>query len=165
MGSNIEPARNLVAAMSLLAVRVSIVATSQVFETVPVGIGTQAAFLNAAIEIRCDLEPGTLKHQVLRPLEEELGRVRSDDRNAPRTIDLDISYFGQRVVRDTDSGLEIPDPETLSQAHVAIPLADLAPGFIHPVAGVTLERIAASLDASGVRPRAELALWPQSGRF
>ena len=151
LGSNIEPDRNLLAATQLLADHVQVVAASRVYETLPVGGSTGPSFLNAALEIRCDLGPGQLKHRVLRPLEEELGRVRSDDRNAPRTLDMDISLYGQRVVHDVDWSLDIPDPEILQRAHVAIPLADVAPRILHPVVDLTLAEIAARFDADGVR--------------
>ena len=165
LGSNIEPGQNLLAATKLLAQQVQVVAASRVFETQPVGGGTGPVFLNAALEIRCDLGPGSLKHRVLRPLEELLGRIRSDNRNAARTIDMDISLYGQRVFHDTGACLEIPDPEILSRAHVAIPLADVAPRVLHPVVRLTLEEIAARFDGRGVRVSEGLVLWPQSDKF
>jgi len=165
LGSNIGPDRNLVAATRLLARRVQIVAVSRVYETLPVSGSSGPVFLNAALEIRYDLGPGPLKHRVLRPLEEELGRVRSEDRNAPRTLDMDISLYGQRVVHDAASSLEIPDPEILKRAHVAIPLADVAPRTLHPVAGLTLEEIAERFDNRGVRVFEGLVLWPQSDKL
>ena len=89
---------------------------------------------------------------VLRPLEAELGRVRGPDRNAPRPIDLDIAFAGDLVVRDPALGLEIPDPEIIARAHLALPLADLAPEAVHPLDGRTLGAIAAGFaDAPGVR--------------
>ena len=165
LGSNIEPERHLMAATRRLATRVEILAVSRVYATVPVGVRQGPVFLNAAVEIRCPLSAGDLRHQILRPLEEELGRRRSADRNAPRTLDLDISLFGQRVIRDQALGLEIPDPEILTRAHVAVPLADLAPSVRHPITGQTLLQIAQGLETGGVRIREELALWSQSDRL
>jgi 2-amino-4-hydroxy-6-hydroxymethyldihydropteridine diphosphokinase len=165
LGSNIEPDHHLFEATRLLARQVRIVTASRVYETLPVGESGGPSFLNAALEIRCDLEPETLKYQVLRPLEEKLGRVRSNDRNAPRTLDMDISLYGQRVVHRAASGLEIPDPEILRRAHVAIPLADVAPEARHPVVGLSLEEIARRLDGSGVRLYPGLVLWPQSDKL
>ena len=120
-------------------------------------------FLNAAIEVRCDLTPRELKYEVLRSVERELGRVRTANRNAPRTIDLDISLVGQQVFEDRVAGMEIPDPEILTQAHVAIPLADLAPERLHPITGERLREIAARLDDRGIQARADLKLWPETG--
>lgn len=165
LGSNIEPDRHLYDATRLLASRVRIVTASQVFETVPVGAGDGPPFLNAALKILCDLEPQSLKHGILRPIEQEMGRIRSNDPNAPRTIDMDISLFGDCVLQDEASGLEIPDPEILCRAHIAIPLADVAPETLHPVAGLRLLEIAQRLDRSGVRIHPGLVLWPQSERL
>jgi len=89
-----------------------------------------------------------LKFGVLRPLEVKLGRRRSADRYAPRTIDLDIAFFGSLVIDDPARGLVIPDPDIGICAHLALPLADLEPLFRHPVSGETLAQLAASFTAS-----------------
>jgi 7,8-dihydro-6-hydroxymethylpterin-pyrophosphokinase len=87
--------------------------------------------------------------------------VRSADRNAPRTVDVDISIFGCRVVEDPEAELVIPDPEILTRAHVAVPLADLAPDLPHPVTGERLADIAARLEsASSLRVHPRLRLDP-----
>lgn len=165
LGSNIEPLHHLLTAARRLADAVQIVAASGIYETTPVGDSAGPVFLNAALEIRCGVGPGSLKHRVLRPLEESLGRVRSADRNAPRTIDIDISLFGQRVLDDPAAGLEIPDPEILTRAHVAIPLANVAPTVLHPVVGLALGVIAGRFGDSGVDACPGLVLWPQSDRL
>lgn len=163
LGSNIEPRVNLVRATSLLASKLQVMAASHVFETLPVGAAGESVFLNAAVQVCCSLSPADLKFQVLRPLEEDLGRKRSADRNAPRTIDLDISLFGDRVVEDPAAGLRIPDPEILLRAHVALPLADLAPDRRHPVTGERMSEIAARFEVGDeVHIVPGLALWPQS---
>lgn len=165
IGSNIEPERFLVEAVELLARQLSIDRVSRVFETLPVGEGPAASFLNAALAIHCDEEPEDLKFRILRPLEAELGRVRTSNPNSPRTIDVDISLFGQRIVHQRGAQLEIPDPEILTQAHVAIPLADVAPDVTHPQTGQTMAAIASRFDDRGVRIRPELELWPQSDKL
>ncbi len=58
----------------------------------------QPNFLNAAVLIETDLTAAELKEQVLQVIERELGRVRTADKNAPRTIDLDIALFGDQVL-------------------------------------------------------------------
>jgi 7,8-dihydro-6-hydroxymethylpterin-pyrophosphokinase len=81
-----------------------------------------------------------------------LGRIRTSDPNAPRTIDLDIALAGELVLADRKSGIDIPDPEILTRAHVALPLADLAPDAVHPVTGETLSEIAEGFRAeAGIR--------------
>jgi 2-amino-4-hydroxy-6-hydroxymethyldihydropteridine diphosphokinase len=152
LGSNIDPAENLVRALEALDAAVAVVAASRVFETDAVAIGPVPQFLNAALEIVTDLEPLVLKYEVLRPVEALLGRKRTDDRNAPRQIDLDLALFGDRIVSDPQLRLEIPDPDVLEYAHAAIPLADVAPHREHPLAGKTLSEIAEGFGVdSGVR--------------
>lgn len=165
IGSNIEPEHFLPEAVKLLARRVSIDRASRVFETLPIGEAPVASFLNAALAIHCDVGPEDLKFQVLRPLESDLGRVRTRNPDSPRTIDVDISLFGQRIIHEPVAQLEIPDPEILTQAHVAIPLADVAPDVTHPQRGLTMAEIASRLDHRGVRVRPELELWPQSDKL
>lgn len=165
LGSNIEPEKHLRAAVALMAEQLDLVAVSKVYETVPVGDSGGPVFLNAAAHIECARGPRTLKFEVLRSIEQRLGRQRSEDPNAPRTIDLDISFYGREVIHEPEKGLEIPDPEVVERAHVAIPLADVAPGFLHPVVGRTLSQIAASLGNQGVRELEGLALQPESDRF
>lgn len=159
MGSNIEPRDNIARAASLLVERFGQARFSRVFETEPVGAPGAPWFLNAAVAISTDVSLRDLKFEVLRPLESGLGRQRSSDRNAPRTIDLDIAICGDLVLTDAEAGLEIPDPQILTSAHVALPLADLEPRWVHPVTRQTLQAIAAELgDETTVRPLAEMKL-------
>jgi 2-amino-4-hydroxy-6-hydroxymethyldihydropteridine diphosphokinase len=152
MGSNIDPALNLWKAFRALDERFGVVASSKVYQTLPALGAVGPSFLNAALELRTQLGPEALKLEVLRPLEAALGRVRSDDRNAPRTIDLDISYHGDFVIDDPESGIRIPDPDALRWAHVALPLADLDPDRRHPEDGRSLAEIARGVpDAAGVQ--------------
>jgi 2-amino-4-hydroxy-6-hydroxymethyldihydropteridine diphosphokinase len=143
LGSNLDPAEHLMRAIKLLAERTDLVGVSHVFRTTPIGAPSSPRFLNAAAKIRFVGSPQALKFDLLRPIENELGRVRIPDLNAPRTIDIDISIFGCLVVNDQERDIVLPAPEILTLAHVALPLADLAPGSIHPETGETLEELAA----------------------
>jgi len=135
---------------------VEVIATSRVYETAPVGTVDQPNFLNAALLIRTQLSAEALKAGPLWEVEQVLGRVRTADKNAPRTIDLDIALFNYDVL---DVGVRhIPDPELLTRAHVAVPVADLAPYYIHPETGATLEEIAARLPVEGIVMRTDLVL-------
>jgi 2-amino-4-hydroxy-6-hydroxymethyldihydropteridine diphosphokinase len=159
MGSNIEPRLHLVLAARRLLEWFPDAEFSRVFETEPIGAPRAPWFLNAAAAIVTDLDPLGLKFQVLRPLEAGLGRQRTADRNAPRTIDLDIAMCGDLVVEDREAGLRLPDPEILTAAHIALPLADLAPQQVHPVTGQTLREIAAQLIGGPlVRPLEDIVL-------
>lgn len=158
MGSNIEAERNLQQAVQRLASHCRLLAVSPVYETLPVGTTDQPNFLNAAALIETDLSPVALKAEVLQPIEQSLGRRRTADKNAPRTIDLDIALYGQRVIEV--SNRHIPDPEILRYPHLARPLADLAPDLVHPVTGETLGEIALQLGDSGLTLRSDIVLWP-----
>jgi len=153
VGSNIDPEENLRAAVaSLLAdERVTVEGASPVYETVPVGRVDQPRFLNAAVLLRTPLSARELKDEVLLEIEESLGRVRTSDKNAPRTIDLDIVLFNYDLVEV--GGRHIPDPDLLKYPHVAVPVADLAPYYVHPEAGDTLGEIASLLGREGMRAR------------
>jgi 2-amino-4-hydroxy-6-hydroxymethyldihydropteridine diphosphokinase len=152
LGSNIDPAANLPRAARRLAARFPGLAASRLYATEPVGAPAAPPFLNAAVALATDLPLVDLRDRVLRPLEAELGRVRGADPNAPRPIDLDLAFAGGLVIRDPVSGLEVPDPEIVRRAHLALPLADLAPDAVHPLDGRTLAAIAAAFaGAPGVR--------------
>ncbi len=157
LGSNINAEHNLRAAVQRLAARFRLLAVSPVYETAPVGKTDQPNFLNAAALVETDLAAGDVKHALLE-IEQELGRVRTGDKNAPRTIDLDIALFGDQVL---DLGhRHIPDPDLVQYPHIARPLADLAPQLRHPETGQTLLQIAERLFADGLVRRPEVILWP-----
>ena len=159
LGSNLAPELNLPAAVRLLGERLDVRRVSSAWATPPVGPGGQPPFLNAAALVRSELPPEGLKTH-LRAIEGELGRVRSTDRFAPRTIDLDIVIYdiGSRDA----SGLQILDPDLHRETHLAVPAAELLPDWIHPATGESLARLAdrllASLGGSRVPRRAPVRL-------
>lgn len=156
LGSNIDSEENLYRAAQRLAQLVRIVAFSTVYESNPVEDKGQPRFLNAAALIETDLEPEQLRAEVIQTIERELGRTRGLDKHAPRTIDLDVILFGNRVY--TLEGRQVPDPDLLRYAHIAAPAADLAPDWVHPQTGETLQTIAARLPATGLAPRPDVTL-------
>lgn len=160
LGANINGEHNLREAVRLLALCCRLVAVSPVYETAPVGNTEGPNFLNAAALVETDLTAAELKVRVLQVIERELGRVRTADKNAPRTIDLDIALFGDRVL---DLGpRHVPDPDILCYPHIAVPLAELAPTLPHPEDGRTLQEIARSLPSGGLVARPDVVLWPET---
>jgi GTP cyclohydrolase I len=144
MGSNVEPEHYIPAAIELLGEEgcLNVLAVSPVYRTAAVGPSGQPDFHNAAVLVETSLDPSGLRDR-LREIEAVLGRVRSGDRYAPRTIDLDITMIdGYETELD---GAPIPDPGILEHAYLAVPLADIAPGWLHPVTGSTLRDIAAGM--------------------
>jgi len=160
LGSNLSPEHNLPWAVGLLDDQVGVKAVSRVYRSLPLGPAgeqlDQPEYLNAAVlvEVPGDVPPDLFRFRVLRAIENSMGRIRTADRYAPRPIDLDLALYGDTVLEDEETGLYLPDPEILTRAHIALPLADLAPGYRHPVTGQTLREIAAQFE--GV-PGIELA--------
>lgn len=148
LGANIDPEHNLPWAAGLLDDQVGVIRASAVYRSTPLGPGgeplDQPPYLNAAVLIRLreDVPPDVFKHRVLWAIEASMGRERSADKYAARPIDLDLALFGNLVIDDPPHSITLPDPEILTRAHVALPLADLDPAFIHPVTGETLKAIA-----------------------
>lgn len=126
---------------------VEVTRTSSVYETAPVGgPAGQGPYLNAVAELRTELEPDALL-AVLLEIESAQGRVRTE-RDGPRTLDLDLLLYGD-MVRD-DARLTLPHPRMHQRLFVLKPLAEIAPGLIHPI----LQRSIADLlaDLLGLRP-------------
>ena len=151
MGSNIERERNLPEAIRLLrrAPHITGERVSHFYESPSVGGPEDAPdFFNAAALICTDLAPVDLR-MALRGIERELGRERTDDPDAPRTIDLDIAYYGDVEV-DHD-GWVLPDPQAGTVPHVAVPIAEVAPDWIHPSDGRTTKEVAEQVGTGEVR--------------
>jgi 2-amino-4-hydroxy-6-hydroxymethyldihydropteridine diphosphokinase len=161
LGSNVAPEASLRRAVRLLAQRWPLLAVSSVYANPAVGPPGQPDFLNAAVLLAVPPEPRAIR-AALRELETRLGRRRGADRYAPRTADLDLCLLGAMVLRDPDWTL--PDPEILTRAHKAVPLAELDPAFRHPLTGQTLEEIARAVpDRARLRRRDDLRLDAAAG--
>jgi 2-amino-4-hydroxy-6-hydroxymethyldihydropteridine diphosphokinase len=146
LGSNIQPEKNLTKAVEKLARVSKLVAVSPVWETLPLGITDQPNFLNAATLIETNRTAETFKRDVIRRIEDDLGRVRTGDKFGPRTIDIDIMLFNHQIF-ELDNH-HIPDPEVLERPFVAIPLAEIAPDYQHPETGQSLRDIAQRFEVS-----------------
>lgn len=156
VGSNIDPEENLTDAISLLSEMTDLADVSPVYETAPVGKEDQPNFLNAAALVYTPFSGPALKNEVLHKIEQQLGRVRTVDKNAPRTIDLDIALFDYEIFELGPR--HIPDPDILRYAHVTVPLADLAPFYIHPETDRALREIADTLPRDGIHPRPDISV-------
>lgn len=112
----------------------------------------QGDYLNAVIRGRTDLEPRALLDACLRA-EEGAGRTRAFEK-APRTLDVDVLFYDDRVVRRP--GLTIPHPRWKDRDFVLVPLLEVAPGWVDPETGRRVEEIVrerASRSAGPARPR------------
>ncbi|MGC1377331.1 MAG: 2-amino-4-hydroxy-6-hydroxymethyldihydropteridine diphosphokinase [Anaerolineales bacterium] len=148
LGTNIgdRPA-NLRAALDAFAPDVIVKAESPVYETQPWGYTDQPAFLNMVVYAETDLSPLELLTH-LKALEQTLGRVPSF-RNGPRLIDLDILFYDDLMLDAPP--LALPHPRLHERAFVLVPLADLAPGLVHPRLGRSVGQLLETVDRRGVR--------------
>ncbi len=122
---------------------------SPIYETEPVDcLPGSGAFYNAVVEIESPLAPLDLL-TFTQSIERELGRPEVRDRNAPRTIDLDLLYYDDLVV--ALPGLQLPHPRMLQRAFVVLPLASIRSDLVPP-------SVMQSLDTSGVT-RLDLSWW------
>jgi 2-amino-4-hydroxy-6-hydroxymethyldihydropteridine diphosphokinase len=137
LGSNIAPEQNIHTALQLLKEKLHLVKLSSIWHTPAVG-SQGPDFLNMAVIITTDLDQPELR-EFLRSQESRLGRLRTGDKFAPRTIDLDIIVFDDKVW----------DPALWNLAHVAIPISELLPNFNNPASGRTLTQISQTLQQAG----------------
>jgi 2-amino-4-hydroxy-6-hydroxymethyldihydropteridine diphosphokinase len=146
LGSNITPVENLRRAIHLLCERAQLLALSACWESPAIG-GQGQNFLNIGALVATLLNAAELKKQVLRPIEKQLGRVRSADKYAPRTIDIDIILFDGQVL----------DPEIWQRSYLALIFAEMLPGLRHPKSGETIAETAQRLQQKSLAiPRPEL---------
>src|SRR5262245_62132635 len=115
----------------LLARGIRIVQYASVYSTEPREVLDQPWFLNTALEASTRLTPDELLHVCLE-VEKENHRTR-DTAKGPRTLDVDIIFYGQEVVRKP--GLTIPHPGLYARRFVLVPLVEIAPDFIDPLSG------------------------------
>jgi 2-amino-4-hydroxy-6-hydroxymethyldihydropteridine diphosphokinase len=119
---------NLDQALKLISERMRLGKVSSIYDTEPVGLVNQPRFLNLACEVLTRLSPEGLL-ALLKGIEQKMGRYsRSGE---PRIIDIDIVLFGDQVINIPN--LVIPHPRMHERAFVLIPLAEIAPDFVHPV--------------------------------
>lgn len=140
LGSNLEnPSRQLRSGLEALAALpgTRLTRVSSLYRSAPVGYADQPDFVNAVAAIETSLSPRELLDALL-AIERRHGRVR-DFPNAPRTLDLDIVAYGDRVVEEP--GLAIPHPRMQERAFVVIPLAEIAPDALIPGRGVVRDLV------------------------
>jgi GTP cyclohydrolase-4 len=140
LGSNLgEREENLRQALTLLSLKVNVEEVSSIYETEPVGYKKQPLFLNLACRITTNLPPEELLH-LAKDIETRMGRVPSGQKNSPRPIDIDILFYDNKIMETQN--LTIPHPRLKDRTFVLIPLAEIAPGLVHPKLDKSITQLA-----------------------
>lgn len=156
VGSNISPKENIKKALIAIKTHVEVVKTSTFYITKPLYRHNQDNYLNGAWLITTDIAPEIIKVEVLEKIEKKLKRERSQDKYAPRTIDLDIILYGNKVIKN--SVLTIPDPDLYKRFFLIKPILELEPDIILPDSLTPLKNIKIKLPTDSVKPDMEFTL-------
>ena len=130
-----------------------IIRASSVYETKPWGYLDQGPFLNQVLEMETNISPQSLLAEI-KAAEQSLGR-EPGIRYGPRLIDIDVLFYGDRVIDSPD--LTVPHPRLHLRSFVLVPLAELAPGLVHPILEARVDDLCAR--AGG---KEGVALWGNS---
>lgn len=146
VGSNVRAEANVRRGLARLRQVAPVVAISTFYRTPPWDRPEQEDFVNGVVVLETGLSPSDLRER-LREIEAELGRVRTADKSAARTLDLDlIAYEGAGA----EAGL--PEPEIAVRPFLAVPLAELAPRMRLPGESPLVAEIAEALDRTRLSP-------------
>jgi 2-amino-4-hydroxy-6-hydroxymethyldihydropteridine diphosphokinase len=161
------PDATLAAAAGRLASIGRILSRSSLYSTEPVGLPDQPRFFNAVIALETDLGPLELLGALL-TFEREFGRDRITSLpDGPRTLDLDILFYGDLVI--SEAALEIPHPRLAQRAFVLIPLNEIAPQLRDPRSGQAASQLLANLppNRESITPAVvpiQSPLWANDGK-
>ena len=136
LGSNLGNRKEILdKAIELIIQKIGIIISqSKDYETKPWGVTDQPDFLNLAITIHTKLKPLEILEQT-QAIENQLGRVRKEKWGA-RLIDIDLIFYGNEIIDEPN--LKVPHPLMQERDFALIPLAEIAPDFVHPVLGETV---------------------------
>ena len=134
LGSNIQPEINLVQAIKLLRDYGEVQNVSNAWESKSVG-AEGPNYLNACVLFKCPFMQVELKEKIIRPIEAQLGRKRSENKFAPRTIDIDIVLFDNKPNND----------KFWNYAFIIVPLAEIYPEYQNPLTQENIKETATRL--------------------
>ena len=137
LGSNMgDRQRNLDKALEFLSQRLRMGKISSIYDTEPLGDTSQPRYLNLVCQAYTRLEPTALL-ALVKGIETKLGRVGKS--GAPRTVDIDILLYGDKVIETPE--LVIPHSKMTKRAFVLVPLDEIAPDLVHPASGKTIREL------------------------
>lgn len=147
LGSNLgDRQENLRNAVDSLSPKVVPLKCSPIYETPPWGYTDQPNFLNQVVKAETNLSPNLLL-SYLKEIESSIGRQETF-RFGPRLIDLDLLFYNGDVIESPP--LTVPHPQLAERAFVLMPLADLAPEFVHPTLHLTVADMLTKVDQQGI---------------
>lgn len=139
LGSNIDPADNIRRGARHLAAKLPVLRASSVWFT-PAAGAPGPSFYNAAVLCSTEMDADALKYNLLRPIEEQLGRIRTHEKYAARTMDIDTIILNGEVI----------EPRLWNTAFILLPTAELVPDLRHPKSGKSLQTLGKEIEpASG----------------
>ena len=153
LGTNIDPEENIIEAIKLLDDRVKIHLVSRFWQSAPFN-GSGPDFLNAVVWISTRLSESELNEQVLTPIENQLGRHRTADKNAPRTIDLDILIFDEEILH----------PSEFSKDYLLVPMNEVRPDLKIMGATESIESYLEKNPSAEVKLRSDLRFVTKSNK-
>ena len=146
LGSNIDPETNIPKAIELLRQFLLLGSISRAWYSPPVGT-TGPNFVNAALLTKTDLTLEIFKNEIIRPIEAQLGRIRSQNKNAPRPIDIDVLIWDQQILESL----------IWKEAYLAVPVAELLPDLKSHDSEAHLKHTAQRLaSTSNIVPRPDI---------
>ena len=117
-----------------------ILGISSYYHTEPWGTDHPLPYINLALSVNTGLSPQKVLKTIL-TIEKALGRTRSEDQNAPRSIDIDIIFYDDLIINQKN--LTVPHPRMHLRRFVLVPLNEIEPKYIHPIFGLTVNQLLA----------------------
>lgn len=144
IGSNIKRRHSIEQALILLKETFGTVTRSSIYESSAIGNDESPNFWNLMVKIETRLSPAKLKLKLLQ-IEKKIGRTKSQNKFEPRVIDIDIVFYGSKIIKQNK--LCVPHLDSAHAHYMLIPMVQLDANFIHPKTKKTiLEMLGFSLD-------------------
>ena len=147
LGSNIDPEVNIPAAVDCLKDNLEVIKISSCWESIAVG-SSGPRYLNAAIAVKTHLTQDGLKQELIAYIEDQMGRERTRDKYADRTIDIDVLVYDDQII----------DPDIWDYAHVALPLSELYPNLRSHDGAVLKKIVQSCLANTDIKKRPDIVL-------
>ena len=149
VSSNVSPQENILKALSLVSNHLKINGTSTFYRTCPLGSQKQDDYLNGVWQISTELPPKETKH-ITNSIEVQLGRIKTENKYAPRPIDLDLLLYENMVI--DEAAMTLPDPDIAKRNFLIFPLLELNPKLILPPSQTSLASLSKEMSKSGMTP-------------